>query len=217
MSTCSFMRASASGSAQPSRTSSLAAEREISSQVTGLSRRALPTAITWLSTSMPSSRSNSLAMAPAGNAGSRFACRRALQHVARFGEVVLHGSGEIGVAGPRRRDALVLGRIAFFHRQRFGPVLPVVVGQQHGDGRADGFAVAHAAEDVGGVALDLHAAAAAIALLAAPEFAIDEGEIDRHPGRHARKQSHQSLAVGFAGCREAQHRGMVIVEIAASI
>src|SRR5437879_4378170 len=36
----------------------------------------------------------------------------------------------------------------------------------------------HTGENVGGVALDFHAASAAVALLAAPEFARDEGPVD---------------------------------------
>ncbi len=38
------------------------------------------------------------------------------------------------MAGPRRRDPLVFGRITFLDGQRLGPVLPVVVGQQHAIG-----------------------------------------------------------------------------------
>jgi len=45
--------------------------------------------------------------------------------------------------------------------------------------------VAYAGKNVGVVALDLHASAAAIALLAAPEFAVDEGLVYRKAGGQA--------------------------------
>jgi hypothetical protein len=54
-------------------------------------------------------------------------------------------------------------------------------------------------------------------LLTAPELAIDESEIDRYAGRHARDGRDQGFAVRFTRCGKAQHREMVIVEIAASI
>ena len=103
------------------------------------------------------------------------------------------------MTGPRRSDALVLGWISFFDRQSFGPVLPVVVGEEQRDGRADGLAVTHAAENARGVALNAHSPAAAVTLLPPPEFAIDEREIDGDTGGHARKQRDQRLSVRFSG------------------
>ena len=111
----------------------------------------------------------------AGYAGGGFAGGGALEDVAGVGEVVLEGAGEVGVAGARAGYGFVFGRIAGLDGEDLFPVLPVVVGEGHGDGRADGMAVADAGEDVGGVALDAHAAAAAVALLAAPEFVVEEG------------------------------------------
>ncbi len=103
------------------------------------------------------------------------------------------------MTGTRRGDTLVFGRITLLNGQGFGPVLPVVVGQQERDGRADGLAVTHAAENARGIALDAHAPAAAVALLPSPEFAIDERQIDGNAGRHARKQRDQRLSVRFSG------------------
>ena len=140
-----------------------------------------------------------------GDAGGAFAGAGALEHVAGILEVVLEGTGEIGVAGPRRGDGLVLGRIAFFDRQNLGPVLPVVVGQRHGDGRADGLAVANAAEDVRRVALDAHTAAAAIALLAAPQLAVHKLKIDGNACRHSADHGHETLAVALSCCRKSKH------------
>src|SRR5208337_674122 len=98
--------------------------------------------------------------------------------------------------------ALVLSGIALFDGQRLGPVLPVGVGNLDGDRRANRVTVAHAAQNVRGVALDLHATAAAITLLAPPELAVDEVEVNRHARRHAGEQRNQRLSVGLTGCRE---------------
>ena len=62
----------------------------------------------------------------------------------------------------------MLGGLALFNRQRLLPVLPIFVFEQHGDGRTDRFAMAHAGQNVSFVGLDLHSAAAAIALLTSP-------------------------------------------------
>ena len=143
---------------------------------------------------------------PGGHARRRLACRRALQNVTRFGKVVLHRSGKVGMTRPRRRDALVFRRIAFSDRQRLSPVLPVVVGEQQRDRRTDGLTMTHAAENACRIALDAHASATAIALLPPPQFAIDEGEVHHDAGWHARKQRHQRLSVRLTRCRKAQHR-----------
>ena len=133
------------------------------------------------------------------HAGSGFAGRCALQHVAGVGKVELEGAGQVGVAGTRRGDRLVLGGIAGLDGQLLFPVLPVAVGNLDGNGRADGLAVAYAAEDVGLVGFDLHPPAAAIALLAPPQLAVDEIEIDGHVGGQPGEESDEGFSVGFAG------------------
>ena len=65
--------------------------------------------------------------------------------------------------------------------------------------------VAHAGDDFGAVGLDLHAPAAAVALLAAPKLAIDGVEGDGYAGRKSRERGHQALAVGLAGGLKSQH------------
>src|SRR5450755_355132 len=70
--------------------------------------------------------------------------------------------------------------------------------------------MAHAGEDVGGVALDLHASAAAVALLTAPEFAVEEGLVDFQSGGHAGKEGDEGLAVGFSRCEVAQHERSIV-------
>ena len=63
---------------------------------------------------------------------------------------------------------------------------------------------------MGGVALDLHAAAAAVALLAAPEFAVEEGLIDFQSGGHAGQKGDQGFAVRFSGGEVAQHKRSIV-------
>ena len=99
----------------------------------------------------------------------------------------------------------MLGGVTLFDGKDLGPVLPVVVGDSHRDGRADGLAVADAGEDVGGIALDAHAAAATVALLATPEFAADELLIDRNSGRKTADQGDETLAVALTCCGKSKH------------
>jgi hypothetical protein len=49
------------------------------------------------------------------------------------------------------------------------------------------------------VGFNLHAAAAAVALLATPKFAVDELEIDGNAGRQSGDESGKGFPVGFAG------------------
>ena len=100
---------------------------------------------------------------------------------------------------------LVLGAVDILHRKRFGPVFPIVIADDDGDGRADGLRVADAGDNFGAVGLDLHAPAAAVALLAAPEFAIDGVERDGNAGRKPGERGDQALAVRLPGCFETKH------------
>ncbi len=113
----------------------------------------------------------------------RFSSRGALQHIARFREIVLQSSGKIGMARSRRRHALVFLRITRLHRQRLFPILPVAILEHHRDRRADRLAVMHPRQKVRPVGFDLHAPPAAKALLPAPEFAVHKCLIHCQPGR----------------------------------
>ncbi len=126
----------------------MAATATISSHVAVRSSSTRPTRMTWLSTSMPRWRRSSLAKAPAATREVLFAGGGALKNVTRVGEVIFERAGEIGVARTRRGYGLMLSRIAGFDGQLLFPVLPVAVNDLDGDGRADGFAVAHTAEDM---------------------------------------------------------------------
>src|SRR6185437_6240011 len=99
------------------------------------------------------------------DASRGLACGGAFEHVARIREVPLQGSGKVGVSGARRGNGLVLCGVSGTDGENFGPVLPVAILDFNGDGRTNCFAVPHAAEKMGSVGLDAHAAAAAISLL----------------------------------------------------
>src|SRR5579862_8302029 len=109
------------------------------------------------------------------------------------------------MTGAGRCDPLVLFRVTRFDRKRLLPILPVTVFQLNRYRGADGFPVAHAREDMGGIPLNLHATAATVSLLAAPEFAVDECLVDLESGRHAGEEGYQGFAVGFPCCEVAQH------------
>ena len=63
----------------------------------------------------------------------------------------------------------------------------------------------HARDNLDPVCFDLHAAAAPVALLAPPKFAIDGVERDGNPGGQTRQCGDQALAVRFAGCFKTEH------------
>ncbi len=56
-----------------------------------------------------------------------------------------------------------------------------------------------AGDDARAVGLDLHAPAAAVALLAAPEFMVDERGGDGHAGRKSGQRGDKAFAVGLSG------------------
>src|SRR6202030_2870193 len=110
-----------------------------------------------------------------GYTGGGFARGSALEDVASVMEIKFLRAGEIGVARTRCHELLVVAgefrRI--FDGKSFLPIGPVAIFDAQGDGSADGFAVAHAGEDLGVVFFYFLAAAAAVAELAAVEFVID--------------------------------------------
>src|SRR3984893_201236 len=114
------------------------------------------------------------------------------------------------MSGARRGSAFVCCGIAFANGERFLPILPIFVFQLYSGGSADRHALTDAGKDMSGVSLDLHAAAAAIALLAAPQFAVDERLIDFQSGGQAGKEGDQSLAVRFSGSEITQHKRPIV-------
>jgi hypothetical protein len=77
----------------------------------------------------------------------------------------------------------------------------------HGDGGADGAALADAGDDSDAIRLDLHAAAAAKTLLPAPKFAIDEIEGDGDARGQACQSRDETFTVRFPCCFETKHVG----------
>ena len=71
-------------------------------------------------------------------------------------------------------------------------------------GRADRLAGAHAGQKLDGVPLDLHAAPAAVALLAARELGVDVGREQRNARRHSFENADEGWSVRFAGGGEAK-------------
>src|SRR5262249_34704512 len=90
------------------------------------------------------------------------------------------------------------------------PVRVVAIGDQQGYRAPQRAAVPHARADLDGVALDLHAAAAAVAELATRHVSIERPAVELQPGRHPLDDRDQARSVRFAGCREPQtHAGSV--------
>src|SRR5713226_1058282 len=140
-------------------------------------------------------------------AGGRFASRSALEDVARVVKIKFLRAGEVGVARARGHQLLIVaGEVwGVLDGKGFLPIGPVAVFDAQRDGRADGFAVAHAGKDFGAVFLDFLAAAAAVAELAAVQFVIDEVEVHGQGRRQAGKEGEERLSVRFTGSVEAKH------------
>src|SRR5690606_27643632 len=152
-----------------------------------------------------------------GDARGGLAGGGALEDVARVAAAVLEDADEVRVAGPGQVDALELLLVHAGVRRLVGhgglPVLPVAVPDQHRDGRAERLAEADAGEELGPVALDAHAAATAVAGLAAPQLGIDValGE-QREARRHALDQGDESTAVGITRGPEAETHASTSVQ-----
>ena len=106
-----------------------------------------------------------------GDARGRLAGRGALEHVAHVVEPVLHDAREVGVTRSRQHDLAAaarcdLGELLVAHRPRAhrrAPVGVVAVAHDQGERPAEREPVAHAAEDLDVVLLDLLPRAAAVA------------------------------------------------------
>ena len=65
--------------------------------------------------------------------------------------------------------------------------------------------------NLGAVGFYLHAAATAVALLAAPKFPIDCFYRNWYTGGQPHEGRYQALPMGFAGCLKAQHESGVFM------
>jgi hypothetical protein len=150
-----------------------------------------------------------------GDRADSDACRRfagggTFQDIAGLREIVFQGTRKVGMPRPRRGYSLVPRWVTFADRQGVLPISPIFIFQLDGDGRAYGHTLAHAREDVRRVTLNLHTAAAAIALLPAPEFTVEEVLIHSEPSGQTREEGDQGFAVRFSGCEVAQHKCSIL-------
>jgi hypothetical protein len=132
---------------------------------------------------------------------------RTLEYVSQIVRVVLQAYGEVGMPGPRASESartLLIRELARLGIHDVLPVFVVAIANQQSDGRAERFAVTHAGEDFGFIGFNLHAAAAAVALLPAPHLVIDEGRIDSESGRQALNYGDETFAVRFASGSEVE-------------
>ena len=100
---------------------------------------------------------------------------------------------------------VVLPAFDSLHRQDVGPVGPVLITDDDGHRGADGVGVADARNNLHAIGFDLHAAAAAEALLAPPEFAVDRFQRYGYAGRKPVDGGHKAFAVGLTGRFESEH------------
>ena len=112
----------------------------------------------------------------------------ALEHVADVGEAELLQPRQVRVAGSREVRLLDL-RVDGPGVHPLIPVRVVAVGDQDRDRAAQRPAVANARADLDRVALDLHAAATAMAELAPRHVAIERLAIELEPGRAGPRRS----------------------------
>src|SRR2546429_3087048 len=116
-----------------------------------------------------------LADRAAGDPRHRFARARPLQDVARVAAIVFERAREVGVArtgAGHLTSPLRTGRVGF-RRHDVLPMLPVAVPYEHGDGRAQRLARAHAGEPFDLVGLNLHTGAAAVSAHAPLQLDVD--------------------------------------------
>ncbi len=123
------------------------------------------------------------------------------------------GRGRV-TAGRSAPDAPAGGSGSDDHRLL--PVLPVLVRDQQRDRRAGRHAVANAAQRLRAIRFDRHAAAAAVAALAAAQLGGHRVDVDREARRHAFDDRHERLAVRFAGGQKSQHSAVILSEIIAA-
>ena len=134
---------------------------------------------------MPSGGQQLLGQGAGGHAGGRFPRAGPLQDGADRTEV-LHRSAQVAMARPGAGQVV------------HAVDLEVLVGDDQGDGAAQGDAAPDAAEDLDVVGFEALAAAASIAALPAAEFGVDQLGPELHARRKPVHQGHQRLAVRFA-------------------
>ncbi len=99
----------------------------------------------------------------------------AFEDVTGIVKIVLDGAGQVGMSRPGTGDRppFIRSAVGVLHRESFSPVLPVLIPDENGDGGADGPRIPHTGHNFRAIGFDLHAAAAAVALLPPPQLPID--------------------------------------------
>ncbi len=141
-----------------------------------------PIAVTREQTSIPKRPSSWRASAPSATvaavdralARSRASRASSKPYLSRPGRSAWPGRGRVKRGPPRD-----VGDIEIL------PVLVVLVPDDERDGGAERQPAPDPGEELGAVGLDLHATAAAVALLAPGQLGVDPGEIERQAGREA--------------------------------
>ena len=124
---------------------------------------------------------------------------RALEDIADIAARVFLAAREVGMTRARRRDRLSGRRAERRHAVR--PVREITVHDAQRDGAAQRLPETHAGENFRPVLLDLHTAAAPVALLAPRQVAVDRLDIQRKPRRQSLQDGRQTGAVRLS-CRQ---------------
>jgi hypothetical protein len=146
----------------------------------------------------------------AGDAGGRLARGRPLEDVADVGLLVLLGADQVSVAGPREMDLCDV----LLDRPGIHPLLPVgvvAIGDQKRDWTAERASVTHPSGYLGGVALDLHASAAAVSQLAARHVDVDVARRQLEAGRQPLDDAGQAGTMRLAGRYEMERHGPKLI------
>ena len=135
--------------------------------------------------------------------------RGALEHVAQVAAQVLDAAGEVGVARAAARCSRRSSACARVDRRGVHHALPVrvvAVGDPQRDGEPSVSPPRTPPRTSTASCLDLHAPAAAVAVLAAAQVAGEQLEVDAQPGGQALEHGGEAGAVAFAGGGEESRR-----------
>ena len=111
---------------------------------------------------------------------------------------------------PRAHRRDLLADVARLDAHAVLPVIPDAIGDCQRDGAAQRHAAAHAADDLGVVALHLLALAAPVPQLAPPQVRVDGLRGQRQPRGYALHDDGQLRAVRLAGGQEAEHAALIL-------
>src|SRR6202011_3625008 len=124
-----------------------------------------------------------------------FARAGTFQNVAGVLKIVLDGTREVGMTRTRacHRFALVFRAVDILHWKRFGPVLPIIVADDDGNGRSDGLRMPNTRDNLDAIGFYFHSPAAPVALLSTPHLAMDCVQRDGNAGRKSGQGGDQAL------------------------